>query len=92
MLAVTFVLFQDLNIKYKMRITKIIVEFCLLLTWHIADAQITFDNYALTGVTIIDANHQTSLSNETVLISHNIISNILLMEVNLYLIHLIFFA
>lgn len=39
-------------------------------------AQISLGNIALTGATIIDANHQTPLANQTVLISQNIIVNI----------------
>lgn len=59
-----------------MKIPKIILGFYLLSIWNNGYAQISLDNYALTGVTIIDANHQTPLAHQTVLITNNIISNI----------------
>jgi hypothetical protein len=40
-------------------------------------AQASFDNVAITGVTIIDANHQKPLTDQTILISKNIIVNII---------------
>ena len=49
---------------------------CAFLLCNTLHAQIAFDNYALTGLTIIDANHRTPLSNQTVLITKNVISNI----------------
>ncbi len=49
---------------------------CSLLSWHIGSTQVLFNNYALTGATIIDANHKTSLSHQTILITKNIIGNI----------------
>lgn len=48
----------------------------LLLLSHNIYAQVSLGNLALTGVTIIDANHQTPLINQTILISRNIITNI----------------
>ncbi len=46
------------------------------MRWGNLYAQVSLDNSALTGVTIIDANHQTPLAHQTVLITHSIISNI----------------
>ena len=40
-------------------------------------AQASFDNVAITGVTIVDANHRTPLTDQTVLISKNIIVDII---------------
>jgi hypothetical protein len=48
----------------------------LSLLCHSLTAQVSFDNYAITSVAIIDANHKTPLSNQTVLVSHRIISDI----------------
>ncbi len=48
----------------------------LMFIYNLASAQVALNNYALTGVTIIDANHRTPLQHQTVLITHNIISNI----------------
>lgn len=48
----------------------------LLSVYHFASAQVALNNYALTGITIIDANHRTPLPHQTVFITHNIISNI----------------
>lgn len=50
----------------------------LLLSFlcQFVDAQISFDNYAITGVTIIDASRPSPDAHQTVLISNNIISNI----------------
>lgn len=39
-------------------------------------AQTAFNNYALTGVTIIDAGHQVPVTHQTVLIAGGIISSI----------------
>jgi len=53
----------------------------LLLSSHLMPrnlyAQASFDNVAITGVTIIDANHQKPLTDQTILISKNIIVNII---------------
>lgn len=59
-----------------MTIHKISFLLFLSLIGHILNAQVSFNNYALTGVTIIDANHQTPLPHQTLLITHNIISKI----------------
>jgi imidazolonepropionase-like amidohydrolase len=59
-----------------MTIHKISCSLFLSLLWNFATAQLSFNNYALTGVSIIDANHQTALPHQTLLITHNIISNI----------------
>ena len=48
----------------------------LMFIYNLASAQVALNNYALTGVTIIDANHRTPLQHQTVLITLNIISNI----------------
>lgn len=55
---------------------KITALLFLSLLWKITNAQVSFDNYAITGVTIIDANHQVPTTHQTILISHHIISNI----------------
>ncbi|MEO6837538.1 MAG: amidohydrolase family protein [Ginsengibacter sp.] len=55
---------------------KITALLFLSLIWEIGIAQVSFDNYAITGVTIIDANHQVPVTHQTVLITRNIISNI----------------
>lgn len=39
-------------------------------------AQTSFDNYALTGVTVIDANHIPGLQSQTILISHGKIAKV----------------
>lgn len=59
-----------------MKLTKSIFSICLIILFHTACGQVGFNNYALTGVTIIDANHKTVLSNQTVLINNNIIGDI----------------
>ena len=59
-----------------MTIHKISFLLFLSLIGHILNAQVSFNNYALIGVTIIDANHQTPLPHQTLLITHNIISKI----------------
>jgi len=48
----------------------------LLAACYVARAQTSIDNYALTGVTIIDANHRESLPHQTVLVSKDLISDI----------------
>lgn len=53
----------------------IILSFLLLLSGNIY-AQVSFNNVALTGIAIIDVNHQTSLANQTVLISEKIILDV----------------
>jgi imidazolonepropionase-like amidohydrolase len=50
------------------------ITLCLALT--AAQAQTNLDNYALTGVTLIDANHISGLPHQTVLISRGKISSI----------------
>ena len=44
-----------------MKIYKSISLLFLSLLWLIANAQVSLDHYAITGVTIIDANHKTPL-------------------------------
>jgi amidohydrolase family protein len=63
-------------LKYNVKVFKIILILFFLLKWCNIYAQVFFDNVALTDVTIIDANHRTPLAHQTVLITHNIISNI----------------
>ena len=48
----------------------------LLLTWQAVLAQVSFTKYALTDVTIIDANHKTPVPHQTILITNNIVSDI----------------
>jgi len=55
---------------------KVISALLMSMIWHSVVAQVSFENYAITGATIIDANHKTPLSNQTVLISHSQISDI----------------
>jgi hypothetical protein len=59
-----------------MKIIKIILILFFSLRWGNIYAQVSLDNSALTGVTIIDANHQTPLAHQTVLVTNSIISNI----------------
>ena len=59
-----------------MTINKIWSLLFLSLIAHVVSAQVLFNNYALTGVTIIDVNHQTPLPHQTILITRNIISKI----------------
>jgi len=59
-----------------MKIHKGLSILFLSFTWHLGYSQVSFSNYALTNVTIIDANHKTPLPHQTVLITNNIISNI----------------
>jgi imidazolonepropionase-like amidohydrolase len=59
-----------------MPINKIIPVFLLSILWAISYSQVRSDNYALTGTIIIDANHQTPLPHQTVLISHNTVREI----------------
>jgi imidazolonepropionase-like amidohydrolase len=58
--------------------TKLRITFLFLLSsaWSLADAQVLLNNYAITGVSIIDANHRLPLSHQTVLISNKTISAI----------------
>ena len=59
-----------------MKNLNIILLFFVQLLSHNIYAQVSLENLALTGVTIIDANHQIPLTNQTVLISQNMITNI----------------
>jgi imidazolonepropionase-like amidohydrolase len=49
--------------------TKWVISTLVLLSWQLSNAQVSFNNIALKGVTIIDANHQKPLPHQTVLIS-----------------------
>ena len=44
--------------------------------WHIVNAQVSLGQFAITGVTIIDADHRASLARQTVVINHNIIEDV----------------
>jgi len=55
---------------------KLYFFYSLLLVFNIAFGQLKLDTYALEGVTIIDANHQKPLENQTILIKGNLISRI----------------
>jgi hypothetical protein len=59
-----------------MKVYKILWVLFFSLLCHIVSAQISFNNYVITGVTIIDVNHRIPLTSQTVVISNNIISNI----------------
>ena len=59
-----------------MNVFKIIPVLFFLFRWCNIYAQVSLDNVALTGVTIIDADHQTPLVHQTVLIKYNIITDI----------------
>src|SRR5689334_872622 len=59
-----------------MNFFKIILTLLSSFALHNIFAKVSLDNVALTDITIIDANHQIPLANQTVLISHNIISDI----------------
>lgn len=65
-----------LNITKNMTIYKISSLLFLSLICHVANAQDSLINYALTGVTINDANHPTPLPHQTIVINNNIISKI----------------
>lgn len=59
-----------------MRISKFFLTLLLSLILHALHAQVLLNNFAITGVTIIDANHRTALPRQTVLITQKIISDI----------------
>ncbi len=59
-----------------MKIYKKTALLCLSLLWHNVRAQVSFDKYAITSITIIDANHKVPAAHQTILIEHGIISNI----------------
>jgi imidazolonepropionase-like amidohydrolase len=44
--------------------------------WQVVNGQVSFDHFAITGVTIIDADHPTALAHQTVLIYRNTIENV----------------
>ncbi len=60
----------------KFRTYKILSILFLSLLWHVAVAQVSLGNYALTGVAIIDANHKMPEPHQTILIVGNLISNV----------------
>src|SRR4051812_38765236 len=55
-------------------------KYCLLvyviLFSHFSSAQVSFKNFALTSVSIIDANHRTPLTGQTILIEDNVIRDV----------------
>ncbi|MFS8082720.1 MAG: amidohydrolase family protein [Ginsengibacter sp.] len=55
---------------------KITALLFLSLLWKATVAQLSFPNYAITGVNIIDANHKVPVSHQTVLIANHNISEI----------------
>jgi hypothetical protein len=48
----------------------------IFLLSHFASAQVSLNNFALTAVTVIDANHRTPLAGQTILIEDNIIRDV----------------
>ncbi|MEP6713853.1 MAG: amidohydrolase family protein [Ferruginibacter sp.] len=44
--------------------------------WHVAVAQVSFNNYALTDAAVIDANHKIAETHQTILIINNTISDV----------------
>jgi len=61
---------QNIKVMYK----KLLILF--FPVWLAANAQVSLDRFAITGVTIIDADHPVSLPHQTVLIHHNIIEDV----------------
>ncbi len=59
-----------------MNICKAFFIFSLSSIWHLATGQISLPNYALTDVSIIDANHKEPLAHQTILIVNNTISDV----------------
>ncbi len=59
-----------------MRLHLLVAAFSLTITASSASAQTSFDTYALTGVTIIDANHMPGVAHMTLLVSHGKIAKI----------------
>lgn len=60
----------------KIKTYKVSFILFLSLVWHVAVAQVSFGNYALTGASIIDANHKMPEPHQTILIVGNIISDV----------------
>ncbi|MEO6843901.1 MAG: amidohydrolase family protein, partial [Ginsengibacter sp.] len=58
------------------RTYKILSILFLSLVWHVAVAQVSFGNYALTGASIIDANHKMPEPHQTILIVDHKISDV----------------
>jgi hypothetical protein len=52
------------------------VQIIFLLLSYNTWAQVSFNNLALTGISVIDANHHKPLAHQTVLITHNLIGDI----------------
>ncbi len=59
-----------------MTICKTITLLFLSLLWNNVHAQVSFEKYAITGVTVIDANHQIPAAHQTILIEQGMINNI----------------
>ncbi len=55
---------------------KTLLIFSLSLVCHVVVAQVSFNNYALEGASIIDANHKIAEPHQTILIVNNTISDI----------------
>ena len=60
----------------KIKTYKILSILFLSLLWHVAVSQVSFGKYALTGASIIDANHKMPEPHQTILIAGNIISDV----------------
>lgn len=58
------------------KISKILQLVFLILSYHASPAQVLLHNIALTSINIIDANHQTPLTHQTLLITDNKINSI----------------
>jgi phosphohistidine swiveling domain-containing protein len=56
--------------------TKALLILFLPLVYHVAVAQVFFNNYALTGASIIDANHRVAEPHQTILIVNDTISDV----------------
>ncbi|MBS1655101.1 MAG: amidohydrolase family protein [Bacteroidetes bacterium] len=59
-----------------MKIHNLSLILFLLSAWHLASAQVSFDKYALTNVSIIDANNTTPRTGQTVLVAKGYIIDI----------------
>lgn len=59
-----------------MKLPQLLTAALILLFSAVASAQTSFDNFALTGITLIDANHIPGLPHQTVIIRNGRISNI----------------
>src|SRR4051812_14226260 len=58
------------------KIYKYLLIVPIFLFNHFASAQVSLNNFALTAVTVIDANHRIPLAGQTILIEDNIIRDV----------------